>query len=318
MEYGIRRYESSQRLWWFVFLLLALAGGIPARGVIRTWVEGAGPSGATVSAESVRQAGFWFQLPWVEKGFAGPVLLFLFGVLLSCLVLRFLWLASQTTGAFVVARSLKKHLGALPGRPKPDGDWLLESPERILPVEQLVRTAQRLPFSLLSLAHKRLRLLLSGAQGLPSSDEMMHREQRLEGVDWHLTGASWEPFRWIARFLPLVGLAQSGWVFFLQLQPVIQGTGEMGDVVVVGATSLLAFVQAVAAALVFAVGAGLVTRLESFLLTRLDGLFYDQLLARLPLHNADTLLILKTLRSQFEDLQRGLQRIEQALKSPSR
>jgi hypothetical protein len=113
-------------------------------------------------------------------------------------------------------------------------------------------------------------------------------------------------------------LAQSGWVFFLQLQPVIQGTGEMGDVVVVGATSLLAFVQAVAAALVFAVGAGLVTRLESFLLTRLDGLFYDQLLARLPLHNADTLLILKTLRSQFEDLQRGLQRIEQALKSPSR
>lgn len=318
MEYGIRRYESSQRLGWFLFFLVALAGGIPARGLIRAWMGGVGFSAATVNAESVKQAGFWFQLPWVEKGLAGPILLFLFGVLLSFLVLRALWLVSQAMGTLAAARSLAKHLGELPRHPKPDSGWILESPDRILPVDRLERASSRLPFSFFSLAHKRLRLLLSGSQGVPSSDEMMHREQRLEGVDWHLTVSSWEPFRWIARFLPLVGLAQSGWIFFLQLQPVIQGTGELGDVVVVGALSLLPFVQAAAAAIVFGLGAGLLSRLENYHLTRLDGLLYDQLLARLPLHNADTLLLLRTLQNQFEELQRGLKRIEQALKAPSR
>ena len=146
---------------------------------------------------------------------------------------------------------------------------------------------------------------------------MMHREHRLESVDWHLVASSWEPFRWIARFLPLVGLAQSGWVFFLWMQPVIQGTGEMGDLLVVAATSVLAFAQMVASALFFGLASGLLTRLESFYLSRLDGLFYDQLLARLPLHNADTLLLLEALRSQFKELQAGLKRIEKLLRAPS-
>lgn len=314
MEYGIRRYESSQRLWWFSFFLLCLLGGFPASGRLQGWFGHSLVDGTLKPKEALQGTDFWLSTPWASQGLLGSAIFYLAGVLVVCLVLRTLWLVLQIVGTFLVAGSLKRYCGAVPRMPKPGGsEWLLENPTRALRVESLAREASRLPWSLFSLAHKRLRLLVSDGRGIPSSDEMLQREQRLEGVDWQLVGSSWDVFRSIGRALPLLGFVQSAWVFYLWLQLVIDGAQDVGSAAVTGVASLLALVQTVAAAMAFALGSGFLSRLENLYLSRLDGLFYDQLLARVPFHNADTLLILKTLTRHFLDLQERLKRLEQAL-----
>lgn len=314
MEYGIRRYESSQRLWWFAFLLLCLLGGFPASGRLQSWFVRPLGAGSLKPKEALQGADFWLSTPWASQGLLGSVILYLTGVLVACLVLRTLWLVLQVAGTFLVAGALKRHCGALPkGSTPARPEWLVDHPTKALPVERLAREASRWPWSLFSLAHKRLRLLVSDGRGIPASDEMVQREQRLEGVDWQLVGSSWDAFRSISRALPLLGFVQSAWVFYLWLQPVIDGTQDVGSTAVSGMASLLALVQTVGVALTFGLGSGFLSRLENLYLSRLDGLFYDQLLARVPLHNADTLLILKTLAGHFQDIQERLKRLEQAL-----
>ncbi len=314
MEYGIRRYESSQRLWWFTFLLACLAAGFPASGLLRSAL-GASSLNISLKPQEVLQGmDFWLSTPWANQGLLGSVILYLVGVLGACLVLRILWLLFQVWGTFMVARALRKHVGfEMPEKNANRLERFMENASKALPLRALARDAARLPWSLFSLAHKRLRLLVLEGQGTPSSDEMVHREQRLEGLDWHLVPSSWDAFRSISRFLPLLGFVQSAWVFYLWVQPVIDGTQDAASTAVMGIASLLALVQSVFVTLAFALASGFLSRLESLYLSRLDGLFYDQLLSRVPLHNADTLVILKTLTTHFQELQARLKRLEEAL-----
>lgn len=314
MEYGIRRYEASQRLWWFAFFLLSLLGGFPASNRLQSWFGRSLADGSLKPKDALQGADFWLSTPWASQGLLGSLIFYLAGVLLACLILRTVWLGLQIAGTFVVARALKRHLSAVPKGPMPGRpEWLTDNPTTALPGERLAREASQLPWSFFSLAHKRLRLLVSDGRGIPSSDEMVQREQRLEGVDWQLVGSSWNAFRSLSRALPLLGFVQSAWVFYLWFQPILDGTQDVGSSAVAGVACLLALVQTLGAALAFGIGSGFLSRLENLYLSRLDGLFYDQLLARVPLHNADTLLILKTLANHFRDIQERLKRLEQAV-----
>lgn len=314
MDYGIRRYESTQRLWWFAFLLLCLAAGLPLSTQLRSWCAAPLVTESVKPKEILQGLSFWLSTPWASQGFMGPAIFYLAGVLAACLIFRSIWLIFQVVGTAQVSLALKKHLGSGPqGRKPARPEWFMENPAGVLPVERLASEAAQIPWSFFSLAHKRLRLLVSDGRGVPSSDEMVHREQRLEGVDWHLVSSSWNAFRSINRALPLVGFVQSAWVFYLWLQPVMDGTHDVSHSAVAGIASLLALVQTVGAALAFALGSGLLSRLESLYLSRLDGLFYDQLLSRVPLHNADTLLILRTLATYFQEIQERLGKLEKAL-----
>lgn len=314
MEYGIRRYESTQRLWWFAFLLMCLAAGLPFSARLRSAFSPSLPPASLRPQEALQGADFWLSAPWANQGLLGSVIFYLFGVLCACLMLRALWLLVQVWGTFLVARSLKRHVKTeASAKNAGRADWFVDNGPRALPLMALARDASRLPWSLFSLAHKRLRLLVFDGRGTPSSDEMVHREQRLEGLDWHLVPSSWDAFRSISRTLPLLGFVQSAWVFYLWLQPVIDGAQDAASTAVAGIASLLALVHTVAATLAFALGSGFLSRLESLYLSRLDGLFYDQLLSRMPLHNADTLVILKTLGTYFRELHERIKRLEDAL-----
>ncbi|ROQ89597.1 hypothetical protein [Desulfosoma caldarium] len=314
MEYGIRRYESTQRLWWFAFLLMCLAAGFPFSAQLRSAFSPSLPHGSLKPQEALQRVDFWLSAPWANQGLLGLVIFYLFGVLCACLMLRALWLLVQVWGTFLVARSLRRHVKSdASGKNSGRADWFEDNAPHVLSLMALARDASRLPWSLFSLAHKRLRLLVFDGRGTPSSNEMVHREQRLEGLDWHLVLSSWDAFRSISRALPLLGFVQSCWVFYLWLQPVIDGALDAASNAVVGIASLLALVHTVAATLVFGLGFGFLSRLERLYLSRLDGLFYDQLLSRMPLHNADTLVILKTLSTYFRKLQERIKRLEEAL-----
>ncbi|MGQ9485221.1 MAG: hypothetical protein ACUVSA_09705 [Desulfosoma sp.] len=315
MEYGIRRYESTQRLWWFCFLLMSLAAAFPVSAQVRSAFSPSVPHASAKPHEVLQGIDFWLSAPWADQGLLGPLIFYLFGVLGACLVLRTLWLLVQVWGTFLVARALKRHV-PIDGSGKNAGHagWLVDDATQTLPLLALARDAGRLPWSLFSLAHKRLRLLLVfDGRGTPSSDEMVHREQRLEGLDWHLVSSSWDAFRSLSRALPLLGFVQSAWAFYLWLQPVLNGSQDASSSAVEGLASLLALVHSVGATLAFGLGSGLLSRLESLYLSRLDGLFYDQLLSRMPLHSADTLVILKTLARHFHELQERLKKLEHAV-----
>lgn len=308
MTYTLRRYETSQRLWWFLFLLVSLGGGYLIRDGLMP-----GPGGPAAGAGTYRTMDFWTRRDWLSQGILGEVIVFLVGTLLFFLLCRALWLLIQFGGKASIGRILEQALRSLPKPSKTNPEWILESPEKLMPAQQLFHRASRSPLRLLSIAHKRLIVLFSGHQESLSAEELTHREHRVETVDWHQISGSWESFRWMTRVLPFLALGQGIWLLYLRLQPILEGSEELADITALIAVCLLPFGQTLVLVIALYLAQGLLSRLEHYYLARLDALFYDQLLSRLPLQSSDTLMVLQAMKKHFQELQQALQRIEQRL-----
>lgn len=316
MQYGLRHYETSQRLWWFVLILLCLAMAYPASGGYVDAAAGLKPLQLDkVEPEMLKSMDFWNQRQWIAAGPLGRLIVFLALSAWYFLIFRLLWLVAQWVGKWIMAWALKGVVEDLPEPAEGDPPWSAMRPEVLLPNDRLHRIVGPWPLRIVFNAHKRLYLLLAGVSRVLSSEALMQRETRLENIDWQLAGSTWEPYRWILRLLPLLAVAQAGWMFYLALQPVLDGSRELQSVPAIVVISLMPVVQLIALSVGFALAQGLMERLERYYLAKLDALFFDQLLSRLPLQSSDTLLLLSALEKHFQQLKTTLKRLEEKLGS---
>lgn len=314
MQYGLRHYESAQRLWWFVLILLCLALAYPASGGYVKAAARLRPLDlGTIQPELLKSMDFWLQGQWIAAGPLGRVIVFLALSAWYFWVFRALWLALQGLGKWLIGRSLHQVAGELPAPAAADPTRATARPEALLPAEPLRRIARPRVLRILFLAHRRLYLLLSGVSRVLSSEALLQRETRLETIDWQLTASTWGPHRSLVRLLPGLALIQGGWSFYWALQPVLDGRQELQVVPALVVASLIPLVQMIALSVGLALARGLLERLEHYQLARLDGLFFDSLLSRLPLQSSDTLLLLNALERHFQQLHAAVKRLEQKL-----
>ena len=312
MEYGLRRYEMSQRLLWFLFFLLCVAVSFPA---VASYLAGHPPLEPAAAKElTARQTAFWLQQQWIREGFLPRIILHGVAVALLFLLGRLAWLFVQYVGAFAVRGFLSEaargaQAGAMAAGEAPDGAALAREAASERAIERIRKTPLRFFFH----AYRRLHILLSGPQKVLSAEELLTRESRLVEADWQIASGAWEPYRWVVRVLPLVGLAATLVIFYGKLQPVLEGKKDIQEAVAFGLASLLPFVQVSVAAVGLHVAGSLLRKVEGLYLATVDSLFYDQLLARLPLRSPDTVLILNALRAHVEELREALHRIERAV-----
>lgn len=314
MQYGLRYYETSQRLWWFVLLLFCFLVAYPAsKGYValsaslpRLQVEG-------IQIDTFKTLEFWKQKQWISESPLGQVIVYLALVAYYYWLARLAWLVLQWVGKELMHWGLKSALKDAPDQARTGSNWQGADPAVLLNNEALRKVAGPVALRWIFNAHKRLHLLLLGGSRVPSSESLMQRESRLESVDWQLLSGSWEPYKWIVRLLPLLGVAQSGWILYLHLQPVLDGGRELQTIPAVALISLIPVVQVVVAMVALSLAQGLLERLENFYLAKLDALFYDRLLSRLPLQSSDTVLLLKAMEKHFERLHKVLNKLERKL-----
>ena len=65
MEYGLRRYEATQRLLWFVFFLVCLAIAYLMAPSQLPAPQAGMPTFRPVQPEVLKSLSFWFSLRWV-------------------------------------------------------------------------------------------------------------------------------------------------------------------------------------------------------------------------------------------------------------
>ena len=313
MEYGIRRYEATQRLLWFLFFLLCLAIAYPLSSL---WLQG--QANCTVNPEATKPEAlksclFWFQLFWTQVAPLGRIIVYLIWVALLFLAGHLLWLLTQVVGKYLVKNLFKEHIQKSSGRPKPAPDGPIDNPGKLFPSEVLLREIDRRPYQFLFLPFKRLRLMLTNPQDFFSAEELMDKERRIVETDWQLLWTSWLPFRWLVWLLPVLALLQASWIFYLHLEPALSGQQELPDMLVPFAISLMPLVQVIVLCVVLSLASGLLKRLENLYLSNLDGMFYDKLLSRMPFQSSDTVIVLEALQRHFQEMQAVLRRLENAL-----
>jgi hypothetical protein len=309
MEYGLRRYEATNRLLWFVFFLLCLGLAYPA-----AQTYGRGDAGTFLCAafhpEVLKSSAFWLRLHWAEAAPFGWTIAFMFWAAIFFLFGKLLWLLVQFTGKFLAAQTLVKTLRAHESIPKPPADEAASTPERFFPAALLLQRVDQLLPQLLFHPFKRLKLLLSKPQGMLSSEGLIEKERRISDTDWEILRGSWTPLRWLLWLLPILGATQAAWITYNLLSPAFYGQAELQTVVGAVPMSLLPLFQIVAATVVFRITGLLLKRFEDLYLSNVDSLFYDQLLSKLPFQSGDTVIILDALQRHFREIQISLRKLE--------
>jgi hypothetical protein len=348
MEYGLRRYEAIQRLWWLLFLMLCL--------VITNYSNTYAPISKTaIQLKDLKNIDFWTGLQGIRitlpsgdspkggkldqdisrsdvrrppaqesknLGLPQPdnaqkdllllinVILFLIRAGVIFLELKLVWLCIQFCGKYL----LQFVMGENVTQPGPFRfDVTKTSPEAISPRHLLVARIKRIPLSFVLHPFLRLRLMLSGSQKNVSSEELLEKERRIVETDWQILNSSWGPFRWLFWIIPLLGLVQSAWFLVLQFHIASSSQKEIIDQVQSMPYLLLPLVQAAGIAIFFKIAASVLGRLEDLYLSNLDAFVYDRLLSKLPLGSNDTVLILESLQSQFKDLHAAIRRLERLI-----
>lgn len=313
MEYGLRRYEAAQRLFWVLFFILCL-------GLAYLLAEAAMDSPAapkavppTLHPDALKSLSFWFQLQWIRGEPFGKVLVYLLYVAMIFVVGRFFWLLVQYVGKFYVMSLLDSHIRKPAGPPKRGLDPLSMNPEKLFPTEILLKKTAPLYLRLLFHPLTRLRLMLARNQGTLSSEELMERERRIVETDWQILWGAWTPFRWLLWLLPFFAMLQSAWLLYQQVQPAVTGQKEIHDILAPVFASIIPLVQVVLITVLLSLGSGLLKRMEGFYLSGVDTLFYDQFLSRLPFQSSDTVILLEALNRHFQELHFVLRRLEKSL-----
>jgi len=309
MEYSIRRYEAVQRLFWFLFFLVCLGVAYPVAGRYQDTYSGSAVL-ASIKPEVIMTPEFWAQRYWLGVDPLGKVILYLFWVGVLFLAGKAAWLLLQYAGKHLVKSMLVQTLKDSSIRPKPDLEYLAANRQRLFPVESLTNKVGGFPLRFLFHPYQRLRLMLANPHDVLSSDELTEKERRVVEVEWQVHWSSWAPLRWLLWILPLLALAQTGWLFYLQLLPALSAQTEIEDLLGPLLASLLPVAQIVVVVIIFNLASGLLRRLENLYLSNVDALFYDQFVSRVPFQSSDTPVILEALQKHFEEIHAILRSME--------
>jgi len=323
-EYGLRRYETSQRGLWLLFFVFCFLAAGPAGKAYRFARPDRMDASLTFQPEALQTAGFWTQQFWIHEAPLGSAIVYLAFVALFFLGGRFLWLVVQYGIRWLVEIRLKKATRNLDeasemarleaaSEDSPSSPRLPGRKESRPPIEALHRSVSRIPFRFLFHPYQRLWLMLNSHQSTLSAEELVDKERRVSEMDWQLFWTTWQPLRWFLWLLPFMALIQAGWIFYQRAAPVLQGQREIMDAVNVLVVSLLPLAQVSLLSIAFYVAYGVSKQLEALYLSNIDALFYDRLLSRLPFQSSDTVILLKALKDHFLRMQGTLDRIERAL-----
>ena len=247
MSYGLRRYETFHRLWWFVFFFICL---------FLAWCS---DSFTPVPRQSPQlkdlgKAYFWTDLQGIGITSPGPehssgkqdqpdkskqpsqpspgqddsrdniklvsgLLLFIIRAGIIFLELRLLWLVVQYAGRYLLQMFMSE--SEAPGPLNPE--LAKTRPQSPLSAHVLVAKITRSPLSFILHPFIRLRLMLSGFQKNVSSEELFEKERRVVDADWRIIYGSWGPYRCLYWVLPILGLAQTALLLIAQFNVASSG-----------------------------------------------------------------------------------------------
>jgi hypothetical protein len=313
MDHGLAQYEARERFLWFLFLLVCLLVALPA-----VWLHLAGvprtPVIATTS-EALKSYAYWSQRHWMHVGPLGKVLAYLAWVAILFVLTRFLWLVAQFIGKGSLLRSLREMMSSLKSRQtaKP---WDSTTDAQKKPYAGFALMVSRLnhPSRFLLHAFRRAQYTLSSAPGIPFTDGLIERQQRLSDMDRQIFKSSWAAFRWILRLLPILAALQSFWLIYSETQLFLGKQSEFEQFANAFWPAMLPLVQLTVLAVFLGLAHAFLNRLEGLYLANLDASLYDQILSELPIRSSDTLLILNSLQKHFRELQVTLKRLELEIK----
>jgi len=313
MDHGLTQYEARERFLWFLFLLVCLLMALPA-----VWLHLAGvprtPVIATTS-EALKSYAYWSQRHWMHVGPLGKLLAYLAWVAILFILTRFLWLIAQFIGKGSLLRSLREMMSSLKSRQtaKP---WDSTTDAQKKPYAGFALMVSRLnhPSRFLLHAFRRARYTLSSTPGIPFTDGLLERQQRLSDMDRQIFKSSWTAFRWILRLLPILAALQSFWLIYSETQLFLGKESELEQFANAFWPAMLPLVQLTALAVFLGLAYAFLNRLEGLYLANLDASLYDQMLSELPIRSSDTLLILNSLQKHFRELQVTLKRLELEIK----
>lgn len=314
MDHGLTQYEARERLLWFLFLLVCLLVALPV-----VWIHLAGvprtPAVAT-SLEALKSYSFWAQRHWVHMGPLGKVLAYLVWVAILFILLRFLWLVAQFVGKSSLLSTLAELMSNLKNRQaaKP---WDSTTEVQKKPYAGYALMLSRLNHPLRFFLHpfRRAQYTLSSGPGMPFTDGLLERQQRLSDMDRQLFKSSWTAFRWILWLLPILAALQSFWLIYSETQLFLGRQSELEEFVNAFWPAMLPLVQLTVLAVFLGLASAFMNRVEGLYLANLDASLYDQMLSEVPIRSSDTLLILESLQKHFRDLQVALKRLELELKN---
>jgi hypothetical protein len=314
MEYGLRRYEATQRLLWFLFFFICLGVAylaIPSPFLAPSKVLSMPHS---FQPEVLKSFDFWFNLRWIRVEPLGKLMIYLVWVGFLFLGGRLLGLIVQYGGKYYVSSLLATSIGRPEQTPKRPGLTAFPpNSEVALPLLILLKKTDNILLQILFHPLRRLRVLLNDPQKTCSGEGLAEKERRLSETDWEILWSSWTPFRWLVRLLPVVGVVQTVWLLHLHLQPTLFGQKDIQEIFGLAFNASLPFLQVIFLTVVFSLSSALLKRFDSLYLSGVDALFYDRFLTKLPFQSSDTPILIEMLQSNFQELNARLSRLEQML-----
>lgn len=334
MEYGIRHYEAAQRLLWLMVFIISLGLAylikgsdayqrsypVPTVGTLKTadfWLELQGlqiqPPGTTGARATTQGGSDFHRTIQAAPGILAGIMIYLILLNAVFLGLRAVWLLVQLVGKSLIQILLKTHVKKPVRRQTAALDSLARHMDRFFTGETLAKEVNRFPLPFVFHPFKRLKLLLSQPQATLSAEELTEKDRRIAETDWQILWQSWLPFNWVFWTLPVLALLQSSSLFYVELLPIFSGKRELAEFSTPLLTGLIPLFQVVVISAVLKLASTLLKRIDELYLANLDALFYDEFIARLPLHSADTLILLQTMQRQFMEIQSALRRLERSL-----
>jgi len=254
MSYGLRRYETIHRLWWFVFFFLCLF-------IARYSQSFTNPNLHGPELKDLRKIDFWTGLqgigmtssgsedsrakqgrpsqaakpqpgkpdgpgmkkqpsepPTVQDDFRENIEL-VSGMALFLIHAGIIFLELRLLWLVIqyAARYLLQLIMSDSEEPEPLSlEAARTRPGSLVPGQVLFGKIRRGPMSVVLHPFIRLRLILSSFQRFVSSEDLFEKERRIVEADWQILNGSWGPFRCLLWILPLLGLAQTALLLIAQ------------------------------------------------------------------------------------------------------
>ena len=254
MSYGLRRYETIHRLWWFVFFFLCLFLARYSQSFTNPLQHGP-------ELKDLRKIDFWTGLQgigmissgtedsWAKQGpqsqaarpqpgkpdvsgikkqpsepstsqddFRDNIEL-VSGMALFLIQAGIIFLELRLLWLVIqyTARYLLQLIMSESEDPEPLSiEAARTRPGSLVPGQVLFGRIRRGPMSVVLHPFIRLRLILSGFQRNVSSEDLFEKERRIVESDWQILNGSWGPFRCLLWILPLLGLAQTALLLVAQ------------------------------------------------------------------------------------------------------
>ena len=261
MSYGLRRYETLHRLWWFVFFFFCLF--LARYSDSFTHVPRQGPE-----FKDVGKADFWTGLQGIGMTSAGPEhsrgkqdqtdkgtrpqtgkstspgekrqpsepsamqddsrdnIALVSGMLVFIIRAGIIFLELRLLWLVVQYAGrylLQLFMSESEEHGPPNAEIAGTRPESLFSVQVLAAKIRRSPLSFVLHPFIRLRLMLSGFQKNVSSEELFEKERRVVESDWRILDGSWGPYRCLFWVLPVLGLAQTALLLIAQFNVASSG-----------------------------------------------------------------------------------------------